>query len=179
MGESIKITKLDAARRQLLTAIELWFEDKDPISIHSLAYASHEIIYRLFRLKGLKGLLFDSRSIRDDRRGEFNLLLKKDANFIKHAKIDKQPDAVIEFHPFSNELYIIMSLDGLRRMGEELSPTELAFFVWQSLHRPDAFLNSIVHKDTPIDVVEKFRALGRRDFLKHFLKSWTWGSEIQ
>ena len=33
----ITVTKLDAARRQLRTAIRLWFEEGDPVSIHTLA----------------------------------------------------------------------------------------------------------------------------------------------
>ena len=33
---TIVVTKLDAARRQLRTAIRLWFQEADPVSIHTL-----------------------------------------------------------------------------------------------------------------------------------------------
>jgi hypothetical protein len=41
----ITISKFDAARRQLNTAITLWFADGDPVAIHTLAYAAYEIIH--------------------------------------------------------------------------------------------------------------------------------------
>jgi hypothetical protein len=40
----LPITKLDAARRQLETAITLWFHDADPISVHTLVMAAHGIL---------------------------------------------------------------------------------------------------------------------------------------
>jgi hypothetical protein len=51
-GKTIKISKLDAARRQLDTAIELWFHDGDPISIHTLTSAAFEIIQDLNKKHG-------------------------------------------------------------------------------------------------------------------------------
>src|ERR1700730_14381745 len=67
----IKITKLDAARRQLRIPIRLWFDDDDPIAIHTLTAAAHDIIHTLFRRKGLKNLLFDSKLIKDNFRAEW------------------------------------------------------------------------------------------------------------
>src|SRR5271165_3353782 len=43
----LTITKFEAARRQLGTAIVLWFSDDDPVSIHTLACAAYEIIHKL------------------------------------------------------------------------------------------------------------------------------------
>jgi hypothetical protein len=43
----IKITKMDAAKRQVRTAIKLWFMEEDPVSIHTLVSAAHEIIHTL------------------------------------------------------------------------------------------------------------------------------------
>ncbi len=43
----IQITKLDAVLSQLETAIALWFNDGDPLSIHTLASAAYQIIYDL------------------------------------------------------------------------------------------------------------------------------------
>jgi hypothetical protein len=48
----IVVTKLDAARRQLKTAIKLWFEDGDPVAIHTLIVAAYEIIDILAGAKG-------------------------------------------------------------------------------------------------------------------------------
>jgi hypothetical protein len=48
----MKVKKLDAARHQLRTAIELWFCDGDPISIPTLAFASYEIIHVASKTRG-------------------------------------------------------------------------------------------------------------------------------
>lgn len=40
----IQISKLEAAKRQRDTAIKMWFADGDPVSIHTLAAAAHQII---------------------------------------------------------------------------------------------------------------------------------------
>jgi len=39
----LKISKLDAAKRQLETAIRLYFNEADPVSVHTLAGAAHTI----------------------------------------------------------------------------------------------------------------------------------------
>jgi hypothetical protein len=115
--ELIHITKLDAARRQLQTAIELWFADGDPVAVHTLVYAAHEIIHRLYRRSGHSDLLFDSKTIAVavDRK-EFTKMLKADAAFFKHAERDIELDVAHEFHPGRNELFIIISLFGLGRL---------------------------------------------------------------
>jgi hypothetical protein len=40
----LPVTKLDAARRQLETAITLWFHEADPVSIHALTGAAHNLL---------------------------------------------------------------------------------------------------------------------------------------
>jgi len=46
------ITKLESARRQLETAVKLYFNDIDPVSIHTLACAAQEILAELNTKKG-------------------------------------------------------------------------------------------------------------------------------
>jgi hypothetical protein len=49
----IRLTKLDAARHQLKTAIRLFFEERDPVSIHALASAAQEVLRDLLRARGI------------------------------------------------------------------------------------------------------------------------------
>jgi hypothetical protein len=44
MGATLRISKLDAAKRQLETAITLYFNSGDWVSIHALAGAAYMII---------------------------------------------------------------------------------------------------------------------------------------
>src|ERR1700674_3549250 len=110
---SLIISKLDAARRQLETAITLWFDDGDPVSIHTLASAAYEIIHAVSKQRNpfRRDLLFDSDQIKDEHRAEFNLLIKQYANFFKHAKNDG--NATIEFRPVLSEMFLVFSLLGI------------------------------------------------------------------
>jgi hypothetical protein len=47
MGSTLRISKVDAAQRQLRTAIALWFNDGDPVATHALAFAAYEILHHV------------------------------------------------------------------------------------------------------------------------------------
>jgi hypothetical protein len=112
--EIISVTKLDAARRHLSTAIRLWFHDGDPVSIHTLGYAAYEVIYVLSRKANRTDtLIFDSDVIKDEFRSDFNKLVKKAPNFFKHA--DKDTNNTLEFMPKFSEMFFLFRLLDLRQ----------------------------------------------------------------
>ena len=80
--EKISISKLDAACRQLDCAIELWFADGDPVSIHTLACASHQIIHDIKKLGQI--YLTVERNREEEPRQSGNL--SKIANYISTAQ---------------------------------------------------------------------------------------------
>src|SRR5580704_11433462 len=96
---ALRISKLDAARRQLRTAITLWFNNDDPVSAHTLACAAYEIVHAVSKARdpNRPDLLIDSAKVRPDKRREVNALLRDGANFFKHA--DRDPNGMIEFDP--------------------------------------------------------------------------------
>ncbi len=49
------ITRIDAARRQIRTAVRLHFESCDPVTLHTLVTATHRLISELAKL-GLREL---------------------------------------------------------------------------------------------------------------------------
>jgi hypothetical protein len=105
------ITKIDAAERQLDTAIKLFFENVDHLSSYTLAAASREITDDLCDKK--KSELFRSElermgdpqkvflsfrdeieiRIKDEYHKEAFRLIKKNVNFLKHA--NKDPNETI------------------------------------------------------------------------------------
>src|SRR5262245_32779312 len=50
----MKLTPFAVARTQFLTAIEMFFADKDPVSVHALAGNAREILESLCREKGIE-----------------------------------------------------------------------------------------------------------------------------
>jgi hypothetical protein len=75
--------------------------EEDPVSIHTLIAAAHELTHSLFRQMGFSGLLYDNKLIKEEYRGELAKRLKRFATFFKHAQ--KDPDGEIEFDPTLNE----------------------------------------------------------------------------
>lgn len=123
MNKPQTITKLDAARRQLATAIDLWFHDKDQVSIHTLSAAAYEIIHAFSKKHGRgRDLLLDSLFVKDEYRGEWKRLLRKGANFFKHA--DQDPDATIDFQPMTSEIFILFAILGMQSIG--ISPKKMS-----------------------------------------------------
>jgi hypothetical protein len=64
------IDKLEAACRLLNTAIVLWFNNGDAVSIHTLACSAHHIVHDINYLKGGMDLLYDSLIFKDEYRRE-------------------------------------------------------------------------------------------------------------
>ncbi len=129
---------MHAARTQLHTAIKLWFEGSDPISIHTLASAAYEIIHEQYRHKGLKDLAFDSSVVHQSFRQKWTGLFKNPANFFKHSRYD--PDAtILDFDPLVIEVLLTASCTGLSRMGLLIAPEELAMTYWMFLQNTEAF----------------------------------------
>lgn len=163
----LKITKLEAARGQLRSAIELWFSESDAASIHTLACASHEIIHDICRQRGISDLIYDSTVIKDEYRGYVVPLLKRNANFFKHARNDS--DKTIEFDPKLSSLFMFVSIVGLQRIGEPVGDVEDAFIYWNKLHN-DTWFSQIAGNDAvPVDMINKLRGIPKQDFLKVFL----------
>jgi hypothetical protein len=169
----MKVTKLDAARRQLDTAIELWFHDADPVSIHTLVFASHEIIHRLFKRQGGKDLLFDSSRIKEEFKKEFNIRLKKWSAFFKHAERETNPDDAIDFKEGINMVFLVLTIQGLVKMGKKLNAVESAFIFRLSLFHPDWFLEDVGEDSIPPESVEQLKRIDKANFLEGYLHIWT------
>lgn len=131
------VTRLEAGRRQLHTAIELWFAEGDDVSIHTLAGAAHQIFHDLNRKRKGPPLLYDSESVADENRKEFIAIVKRPMNFFKHAD-GRKGEAVeeIEFDPRSSEIFMLGSIQAIVSFGLQIAPIERFFVYWCEIHRP-------------------------------------------
>jgi hypothetical protein len=172
ISPEIKVTKLDAAQRQLRTALRVWFEDGDPVSIHTLLAAAHEIIHRLYRSKGLVNLVFDSDLIRDEYRGPFSKLIKQAPNFFTHALYDS--NAMISFNPEVNDLLPLFLIQALRDMGESLGMEERAYTFWMSLNKPDLFRSN--RSVFSAEAAEKLIGTEKKEFFDACQLLWDHGA---
>lgn len=120
------ITKLEAARRQIDTAIDLWIEDRDGLSSFALAFASLKILLNLYPHKETDG--FEKKL--DDAIGQLGWKsMSGTANFLKHA--DKDPEAVLQnFEPNLPLPVIGLCTILFRRLNGDLSEKMRAFDCW-------------------------------------------------
>ena len=85
-----QVSKIDAAKRQIDTAIELYFSDGDFLSIYSISFAAHQILNDIYSRHQDDGFLV---KLSEQLPSDFRTYLAKPANFLKHA--DRDHDAYL------------------------------------------------------------------------------------
>jgi hypothetical protein len=131
---TIKISKTDAAKRQLETAIRLWFYSGDPVSIHTLAAAALQLLHDLGQKQGTGAILRDLPGVLAGRRNELRKLIKGYENFFKHA--DNDPNALLDFCPDATELFILDAVLTYTKLTGDSAPIFDTFRVWVLAHNP-------------------------------------------
>jgi hypothetical protein len=128
----IQSTKLDAARRQLETAISLLFAGGDAISTHTLAYAAFGILKDIAAHRGAKNVLAIAEALASaGKKGEFWKGFNRAGNFFKHA--DRDPDALLTGMPEEeNEALISIAISIYDGLGCIKSIELQAFSLWWS-----------------------------------------------
>src|SRR6476660_10353827 len=116
----ITISKLDAARRQLETAILLYFHEGDPVSIHTLACAAHEVIRDFNKATGGKRTMTEEIEdlIKPQMLREYRSTLKKAQNFFKHHR-KGQERATVDLVPHYTQVIILDACYTYRRLTRE------------------------------------------------------------
>lgn len=124
------VTKLSVAHRQLVLAIRLFFNDADPVCVHTLVCASREI-YEKHLSKAGGERLFDLMrpGFPDNTDKELWDALNGPRNFFKHAGggLEEQ----IEFSDLQNDLMLwIACHDCIQLCGEKRPPEASTFLMW-------------------------------------------------
>lgn len=128
MNKAVKITKLDAAKRQLQTAVRLYFNDEDPISICTLTRAAHEIISVLNEKHGKSTMIMSDKLIVDKYKEEFRKIMNAPKNFFKHA--DKDPAGILDFNPEENEFFLLDGCENYEILTGEKVPHFIIYRNW-------------------------------------------------
>lgn len=141
MGWTIEtITKLQAAKRQLIAAIQLFFERKDSIAIQTLTGASHQILYDLAKPKKILSLIKDSPLIRPDKKGEWVKTINEAQNFLKHA--DRDPEASIDFRPTLSQFLLMDAIVFYQQLTGDIFHEAKVYLTWFDLTHIDLLVES-------------------------------------
>ena len=136
----LQISKLDAALRQLQTAILLYFNSRDPVSIHTLSAAAYNLLRDIRdSRKEAFAMSKDAGGIPAQYKKAFRDLISKSENFFKHA--DRDPNDIHLFRTQGTEILLIDACDAYIRMtGEE--PEYIALFKrWHATCNPQYYKN--------------------------------------
>lgn len=132
----MRLTKLEAARRQLETAIRLYFAEGDEVSIHTLAAAAYSLIRDINEHRQGEAMLKDLHLIlSDDLARVFRSYINRPENFLKHA--DKDPDEVGELEPKWAELLLWEASRKYCAMTETQNKIMVTFIFWFVTHWPE------------------------------------------
>jgi hypothetical protein len=126
----IKISKLDAARRQLETTVRLYFSEADPVSIHTLMSAAYQVLLDVNCARGGSPMLKEQIPtwVRPDATEEAKHRLNEAANFFKHANRDS--DEVLEFSAGPTELLLYDAIRKYRELTGETVPLFTVYNAW-------------------------------------------------
>ncbi len=150
-----KVAKLDSARRQLETAVRLYFSEADPVSIHTLTSAAHQVLSDVNRARGGAPMLKEQVPtwVRPDATAEAKRRLNEAANFFKHG--DRDHDEVLEFSEGQTELLLYDAVRKYRELTGEIVPVLAVYDVWFWLGPGAEFIVNAERQKT----LEKLRRL--------------------
>jgi len=131
MKKKLLISKLDAAKRQLETAIRIYFSSGDPVSIHTLTAAAYNVVRDVNKNMGGEKLLAKEgflEYIKEGHEQEVWEIINKAENFFKHA--DRDHDSTIEFNPAQSEFLILEACSVYAKLSGEFPPLFKLYQSW-------------------------------------------------
>ena len=133
--ETLKLDKLECARRQLETAINLFFQDGDAVSIHTLTCAAYNVIRDVNNSRNGNPMFAKERYVQMGGKpslSDFN----EPENFFKHA--DRDPDDELTFKPKFTECLLVDACEKYGEITAESVPEFLVFMLWLMCQAPEA-----------------------------------------
>jgi hypothetical protein len=134
---NICILKLDAAKRQLDVAINLFFKNGDPVSIHTLTAAAYDILIGLGKIAKIVelGVKDIELYVKEEHQKEYRAILNKAQNFFKHS--DKDPKETIEFNPDETIFFLLSAVKLYIDLTKEKPNNMIIFIHWCLLMYPN------------------------------------------
>lgn len=139
------VTKIDAARRQLITAIRLFFDDADPVSVYSLASNAWEVIDVLCTSGCVESF---SKQARENLPAGHTLkyyINEPCRNFFKHAAQDPNPDSSVELSESNVASILFLAVEDYIRLRQGGPVETQVFQAWYIAVFPEK-----VNEDDPL-----------------------------
>lgn len=162
------VNKTEAASRQLDTAIWLWFNEGDLVSIVSLAGAAHGIFDDLLHeTKKGRAIPFDSEPPAGMSAKDWLNLIKQSQVFAKHARQDHAKHGAYSVEETELFLWFVVLTNGRWTESVHFLPKLFAF--WFGLQHPGTlpFSDRFTQRKEAADV-DALKKLSRFKFFQKF-----------
>ena len=166
----MQYTKFDVAERQLLQAIKLFFNNEDPISIHTLSESAGQVLNDIGKEYDAISFIRTNDLIKPEKRTEWLNHIFKSRNFFKHANKDK--NEVHEFKSEFNDFSLLDSVNMYCSIKKKWVPETIMFQMWFSANYPSVLIkesefNQVIlngvksgypmDKETMFKIIQMFR----------------------
>ena len=129
MADTVTLTKLDAARRQLDVSIRMIFGGGDIVAAHTLVGAASNIISDLVKRRNPKRSWDHfAQEANDLTAKEYFRIMRRAQNFLKHAESDA--DGAMDFDLADTESLAFWAVMNLGELGYNLSIAESVMQLW-------------------------------------------------
>lgn len=145
----VELSKMDALNRQIDTAIEIFFNNWDIVSFHTLSWNSRVVALDLAKKHKLN--LWIHQTIKIDKRWEFERKIREPKNFFKHA--EKDFDEKYFFNPDITEYLLydaiyLFSLLNKNKLSKNMNIFNIYFYLnHQEILEEDFKKNFLAHNN--------------------------------
>ena len=167
----MKIKKINAAKAQIKTAINLFFEEGDPVSVCTLTFAALGILHDYISDPAIaqdSNLIFHYHSIyiKDGFEKKWVGHFRRNSNFFKHADKDlRNGKESIYYNADENHWILYDAIQQLRVIEKNsfyITPEFHVYFIWLSLRYPHAVIKE------KKQFIEKLKETLRPEMLNEF-----------
>jgi hypothetical protein len=146
---SRKVRNIEAANQQLEAAAKMFFENGDPVAVHTLASAAWEIYAKHSKRTGRRRIfdLLTAKLPPGAKEKDLSDVLNKRRNFFKHAS--QSPNKAVDISDLENEIMLMMAAsDAKFLLGEDAPAVVTALLVWYDI----SYRNKDKIQDAPSDL---------------------------
>ena len=169
--KSIEISKVEAASRQIDSAILLFFKSGDEVAIHTLTCAAYNLIRDLLRKQGLPGTIIKDQIVtltRPEYRKTWLRRINEAENFFKHA--DQDPDRILRFDSEITEMILFDACDSFLSLTGSMTRLMTIYKSWSMVHHFSLLSDEVQERMTSQNM-PTLRSLDRLSFLNECEKS--------
>lgn len=163
------VDKAGVARRQVITAVRLFFEEADPVAIHTLVASAHQVLVDIGEQKGIHGALKSARMLQGPEAKEYLESVNFAFNFMKHA--DRDGNAKINVSPLLRLTsdFLMDAILLLQSISGDIPIEAKVFWIWFVSTYPEEFEDSL--PDGPIKKMQQM-GIEKWDFktIRNFLR---------